>query len=97
MNHDEARDKVPDEVFGVPPARATSPASARGYTGGRPGLDRTLTSGTRASRLSRIASKLPNPEREAAEGPAPRPAPPPHLQKYAYHCEYSRGRWDEDR
>ncbi|KLT42363.1 hypothetical protein CC85DRAFT_285597 [Cutaneotrichosporon oleaginosum] len=77
--HDEARDKVPD--FGIPPSRATSPASPVV----RPGLNRTVTSGTRASRLSRISSKLPNPERAAALGPVAPPPPPPHLTKYAYH------------
>lgn len=106
---DEARDKVPSPTFGVPPSRANSPGSPISQRGAyfsdaerttsRPGIQRTVTT---ESRLSRVASKLPNPEREVAEGPAPKPPAPPHLKKYSYHCEflglyYLSGDGDENR
>ncbi|GMK57815.1 hypothetical protein CspeluHIS016_0406490 [Cutaneotrichosporon spelunceum] len=94
---EEARDKFVEDdepIFGVPPSRMHSPASAHSSRGGpvsptfsphsRPGVTRTLTSGTVTSRISHYVI---NPERECAEGTKPveyAPSVPP-LKKYAYH------------
>ncbi|BEI86554.1 hypothetical protein CcaverHIS002_0608410 [Cutaneotrichosporon cavernicola] len=91
---DEARDKFAEDdtdvIFGVPPSRANSPGSplsarsaplSPSYS--RPGVTRTITQGTVASRISRVVM---NPERECAEGRhEEKMEPPAYIKKYAYH------------
>jgi hypothetical protein len=56
-----------------------------------PGLNRTFSSETYRSGISRVLSQLPNPERDNAEGPQHVPEGPtagkPQLKKYSYGCE----------